>query len=221
IDKIHVLEPIRFQTIMRNEVKTKASEHIIRQVMSGGSARELVKDIRDTSNVRVQRSTTALRSVAYGIEAHFEMTNRAGPEDSPAKHASMFERRASRGQCHHRPSLGLREFAADFELVQEFSKTRLEESTRDFGIMLLIAILGNSSHSMATGASYERLLTAISLGYKSALLIRKGGKLLRNCYGSIFSLQPLGIECIFQRRSNPSSGPRTSSRPGERLERDV
>ncbi|WP_447413249.1 type I-E CRISPR-associated protein Cas5/CasD, partial [Clostridium perfringens] len=57
--------------------------------------------------------------VAYVIEAHFTMTERAGPDDSAAKHIAMFNRRAAQGQCFHRPCLGTREFPAEFALIED------------------------------------------------------------------------------------------------------
>ena len=69
------------------------------------------------------------------------LTPRAGPDDTPAKHAAMFNRRATAGQCFHRPCLGTREFAADFALLPEGAA--LPESTlpahqrdQDLGWML-------------------------------------------------------------------------------------
>ena len=53
----------------------------------------------------------------YVIEAHFELTDKAGPDDTDAKHLSMFNRRAEAGQCFHRPCLGNREFPAEFALL--------------------------------------------------------------------------------------------------------
>ena len=68
---------------------------------------------------RQQRASTVLVDVAYVIEAHFVLTERAGPEDTPAKHISMFNRRAEQGQCFHRPCLGTREFPAEFALLKD------------------------------------------------------------------------------------------------------
>ena len=67
---------------------------------------------------RQQRAATVLRDVAYVIEAHFELTAKAGPEDNPGKHLDMFNRRARRGQCFHQPCLGCREFPASFALIE-------------------------------------------------------------------------------------------------------
>lgn len=85
---------------------------------------------------RQQRAMLCLVDVAYGIEAHFEMTARAGPENNPAKHAEMFRRRAAQGQHFHQPCLGVREFPADVTLVEAFPPSELADGDRDLGWML-------------------------------------------------------------------------------------
>jgi CRISPR-associated protein Cas5d len=116
VDRIHVLKPIRFQSFRRNEVGAKISSVITERAMRAGSTAGLGLVVEDN---RQQRATTLLVNVAYVIEAHFELTAKAGAEDTPAKHISMFNRRAASGQCFHRPCFGTREFAADFALVHE------------------------------------------------------------------------------------------------------
>lgn len=135
IDRIHVLKPIRFDNIRRNEVGAKVSDRNARIAERSGDLSGLGLDV---TAERQQRAMLALRDVSYGIEAHFEMTPRAGPEDNPGKHREMFLRRAARGQCFHRPCLGVREFAADFEPVESFPETALppEARNRDLGWML-------------------------------------------------------------------------------------
>ena len=94
--------------------------------------------------VRQQRASTVLVDVAYVIAAHFEMTDRAGPEDSPAKHLDMFNRRAAKGQAFAQPVLGTREFDARFALVPDGAPTPVPEEPaglgfgepRDLGYML-------------------------------------------------------------------------------------
>jgi CRISPR-associated protein Cas5d len=94
---------------------------------------------------RQQRASTVLADVAYVIEAHFELTDKAGQDDTEGKHLDMFNRRASRGHCFHQPCLGTREFAAHFELLP--SDAPMPEPTekttelgfgqrRDLGFML-------------------------------------------------------------------------------------
>jgi CRISPR-associated protein Cas5d len=111
VDRIHVLKPIRFQSFRRNEVGAKASERNAASAMRAGTTAGLGMVVEDN---RQQRATTLLVDVGYVIEAHFDLTGRAQPDDTEAKHLAMFNRRAQSGQCFHRPCFGTREFAADF-----------------------------------------------------------------------------------------------------------
>lgn len=134
IDAIHVLEPIRFQSIRRNEVGGKAPAGKIKSAMKRGDLGDLQLLVDED---RQQRASTVLVRPSYIIEAHFEMTGKAGPDDSEGKHLDIFNRRAARGQCFHQPCLGTREFAAHFELIDP--DTPLPEAiseTRDLGLML-------------------------------------------------------------------------------------
>lgn len=136
VDRIHVLRPIRFQSLRRNEVGAKASAANARSAMNRGTTDGLGIVVDEN---RQQRAAMILVDVAYVIEAHFEMTGKAGAEDTPAKHISMFNRRARDGQCFHRPCLGTREFVADFALLEDgapLPEDRLEERDRDLGWML-------------------------------------------------------------------------------------
>ncbi len=76
VDEIYVIKPIRFQTILRNEVKS---------VISDKSIKDLMKNRRISSyNVnedRQQRNSMILVDVEYVIKAHFEMTKYAGESD--------------------------------------------------------------------------------------------------------------------------------------------
>lgn len=112
IDRIHVLAPIATQTIRRNEVGRKAPAGAIRAAMNRGDVGGLHLLVEEE---RQQRAATVLVNVDYVIEAHFEMTAKAGPDDAEGKHLDIFNRRASRGQCWRQPVLGTREFPAAFE----------------------------------------------------------------------------------------------------------
>ncbi|WP_408904138.1 type I-C CRISPR-associated protein Cas5c [Pseudoroseomonas cervicalis] len=138
VDRIHILRPIRFQSFRRNEVSAKANATAAERAMRAGTTQGLGLVAEE---IRQQRAATLLIDVAYVIEAHFNMTSRAGAEDTPAKHAAMFNRRAAAGQCFHRPCLGTREFAADFALVPEGaplpeSHLPAEQCNQDLGWML-------------------------------------------------------------------------------------
>ena len=138
IDRIHVLRPIKFQSFRRNEVGAKIPTGVAMRGMRAGSVAGMGLAVE---NERQQRATTLLRDVEYLIEAHFEITAKAGPEDSEAKHLAMFNRRAEAGQCFHCPCLGTREFPADFELLPPGappppSLLPPEQRERDLGGML-------------------------------------------------------------------------------------
>lgn len=134
IDAIHVLEPIRFESIRRNEVGHKAPAGKIKSAMKRGDLEGLNLLVDED---RQQRASTVLVRPAYVIEAHFELTKKAGLEDNEGKHLDIFNRRAARGQCFYQPCLGTREFAAHFELIDPAAPLppAIEES-RDLGFML-------------------------------------------------------------------------------------
>lgn len=128
IDRIHLLAPIRFENIRRNEIASKIPAGNVKTAMKTGTIHDLHLLVDED---RQQRAMMALRNVVYGIEAHLEMTSRAGPEDNEAKHIEMARRRAAKGQCFHQPCLGVREFPADVTLVDTFPETSLPEADRD------------------------------------------------------------------------------------------
>lgn len=137
VDSIQVLNPIRFESIRRNEVGGKLSAASVGKAMKAGRTDGLVSYIEED---RQQRASTLLRDVAYVIGAHFELTDKAGPDDSEGKHLDIFNRRASRGQCFHMPCLGTREFPASFSLIESEGELPSPHESlggeRDLGWML-------------------------------------------------------------------------------------
>ncbi|WP_136651093.1 type I-C CRISPR-associated protein Cas5c [Paracoccus aeridis] len=134
IDRIHVLAPIRTQTIRRNEVGHKAPYGTLKSAMKRGDLGG-VQLLVDSD--RQQRAATVLVRPAYVIEAHFELTPKAGPDDTDGKHLDIFNRRAARGRCFHQPCMGAREFPVDFRLILagEALPTAIAEDG-DLGLML-------------------------------------------------------------------------------------
>ena len=131
IDRIHVLSPIRFTTIRRNELGGKMPYGNVRSAMKGGSPPAVFIE-----EDRQQRAALVLRDVAYVIDAHFDVK---GGDDNSTKHKEMFERRARKGQCFHQPYLGCREFPAAFEWLDgDAPQTGLPQADRDkdLGFML-------------------------------------------------------------------------------------
>src|SRR5271166_2227638 len=69
VEAIHVLKPIRVQSIRRNEVGHKAPVASIRKAMNSGDIGDLVLLVGED---RQQRAATVLVDVAYIIEARFD-----------------------------------------------------------------------------------------------------------------------------------------------------
>ena len=136
VDSIQVLKPIRFESIRRNEVGGKLSAASVAKAIKAGRTDGLHAIVEED---RQQRAATVLREVGYVIGAHFELTDRAGAEDSVGKHLDIFNRRARKGQCFQAPCLGTREFPAHFQLLendQHLSSHEALVGTRDLGWML-------------------------------------------------------------------------------------
>lgn len=115
IDRIYVMNEIKFTNVRRNEVSPKISTSNVNTVMKGANT-ELYQI---TSEIRQQRASMILKDVCYIIEAHFEMTEKAGAEDTPEKHYNIALRRMRQGQCYNQPCLGTREFSANFEILED------------------------------------------------------------------------------------------------------
>jgi CRISPR-associated protein Cas5d len=125
IDEIHVLNPIRFTNIRRNEISSK----IPVKGGSGVNAAMLNPEIRPTMDVaenRQQRASLLLKDVAYLIKAHIlvldsrmEKGDKPSPEpEAVGKHLEMFKRRARKGQAFQQPYFGCREFPVRFDLIE-------------------------------------------------------------------------------------------------------
>lgn len=133
IDRIVVMNPIRFNNIKRNEVKSTISPIGVRTALRKN---RMVTPLY-TAEDKQPRAAMYLRDVRYVIEAHFVLTDAIGPDDSAAKFQSMFNRRAAKGQCYHHPYLGCREFPAAFRLRESDEEPRgFEMGNRDLGFML-------------------------------------------------------------------------------------
>jgi CRISPR-associated protein Cas5d len=131
--QIDVLKPIEWESVRRNEVGTVMSTDNAITAMSKGTGKLgfYVEDHRQ------QRAGLFLRDVAYTIQAYFELTDRATPEDTVVKFQEMFLRRAQKGQCFNQPYLGCREFSAHFEpIFQDEVSPQPIEVDSDLGWML-------------------------------------------------------------------------------------
>ena len=99
IEEIAVLSPIRWFSILRNEVRDCASPRVP----------HIVTDDHDQ---RSQRHTLMLRDVNYVVKCFIELTE-YDSERNIKKYEEMFTRRLEIGQQFQMPYLGMREFVAD------------------------------------------------------------------------------------------------------------
>jgi CRISPR-associated protein Cas5d len=154
VEAIHVLKPIRFQSIRRNEVAHKAPVGAIRKAMKTESLEGLALVVEDE---RQQRAATVLVDVSYVIAARFELTDKRGLDDNEGKHLDIFNRRARKGQCFHQPCLGTREFPAQFSLLEPGASlpTAIAED-RDLGFVLFDIDHAGDRSSLFFRASLEK-----------------------------------------------------------------
>lgn len=133
VDRIHVCAPIHFVNLKRNEVKSVVPARTARTAMERGNGDIYLCTAEDIQ----QRSALMLRDVHYVIEAHFEMTKKASPDDNPGKFQDIMKRRVRKGQFYHQPCFGCREFPAQFRLCENFPPCPEElRGERDLGWML-------------------------------------------------------------------------------------
>ena len=134
IDRIHVLSPIHFTSIRRNEVKDVISASNVKTTME---RRKGTLYLATPESIQ-QRAALVLCNVRYVIDAHFEMTEKAAPGDNPGKFQDIMKRRLAKGQAYHHPCFGVREFPAHFALCEAIPPCPEElKGTRDLGWMLL------------------------------------------------------------------------------------
>ncbi len=146
VKQIDVLNPIKWESVRRNEVGA---------VMSPRTNGLFIEDHRQ------QRAGLFLRDVAYLIHAYFEMTEKAGTEDTVVKFQEMFLRRAEKGQSFHRPYLGCREFAAEFEVFTNGNPVPGPISeTRDLGWMLYDVFHDNTADEKNLHFCTEKCLSS-------------------------------------------------------------
>mgnify|MGYP000335053856 CR=1 FL=1 len=100
IDRIHVLNPIRFTNVRRNEVKSKALASTMRTAATGGGKLPYINTKDDIQ----QRASLILIDVRYVIEAHFDLTDKATPDDNAGKFKDIIRRRLERGSATRCPT---------------------------------------------------------------------------------------------------------------------
>ncbi len=163
IDRIHVLNPIRFSNIRRNELGGKIAVNM-KNTSDGSEMGILIAENRQ------QRAGIILLNVKYGIEAHIDVVEKDRTnEHSGAKHLEMFKRRASNGQYFHHPYFGNREFPVNFELVEEFPKPHEELKDTDFGYMLNDMVFTPDKKGRVVESSQGRRLSATPVFFRAKM----------------------------------------------------
>lgn len=134
VDRIHVLAPIRFTNIRRNEVKSTVSASKVKTAMERGRGELYLATPQDIQ----QRASLLLRDVRYVIEAHFDMVpEKVSAGDNSGKFQDIVTRRIAKGQFYHQPCFGCREFPAHFAPCQAIPPCPEElRGERDLGYML-------------------------------------------------------------------------------------
>ena len=163
VERIDVLAPIRMGRVDSSQENWEALEADTRPIRFTSIRRNEVgcvfsnKEGIFVEDNRQQRAGLVLQDVAYLIQARFEMTQAAGPDDSVEKFSNMFRRRTEKGQCFHRPYLGCREFPASFELV-DFDRDGPAPipETRDLGWMFYDFDYGKDPRAMFFRAGLDQ-----------------------------------------------------------------
>lgn len=133
IDRIHIINPIQFTSIRRNEVKSKISANNVLSVYNGAKKELFISSKEEI----VQRASLLLKDVEYVIDAHFELTDQANDSDNPGKFKDIIMRRLKRGECYHTPYFGCREFPVNFCICEEDIHGAYEVvGEKDLGFML-------------------------------------------------------------------------------------
>ncbi|AFY70023.1 CRISPR-associated protein, Cas5d family [Thalassoporum mexicanum PCC 7367] len=144
VQEIQVLKPIKRFSILRNEINSWQSDR---------SAKDPAYHYYADGD-RAQRHTLCLREVAYMIKAKINLKPHASAH--PAKYRDQFRRRVAKGQCHHQPYLGTREFSAFFSKPEEGDRPiKGSEGNKELGLMLMDLEFAIDSKGAITYLSHD------------------------------------------------------------------
>ena len=139
VEEILILNPIRYFSILRNEINARQTAQTAEGWRRNGGGFYATDD-------RAQRHTLALRDVSYIIKGQVRV--KPGVSEDSAKFRDQFRRRVKKGRCFATPYLGCREFTAWFS-ESEGDETP-QEINEELGNMLLRMeyIPGNSGEAI-------------------------------------------------------------------------
>lgn len=137
IDCIRVVKKGVWTSFRRNEITKRISVSQAKSAMQGIGEISTVQAGGGAEDA-TQRNMLALRDVEYVISAEIrlsEIGRRGG--NVITKYTEEAKRRIKSGKCFHRPALGVREFAADFDLVENLDNCKSEINwTESLGLVL-------------------------------------------------------------------------------------
>lgn len=137
IDSIRVVKKGVWTSFRRNEVTRRISLSQAKSAMQGTGEISTVQAGGGADDA-TQRNMLALGAVEYIISAEIRLSD-IGRRDGNVltKYTEEAKRRVKSGKCFHRPALGVREFAADFDLVENTEDFAPETLwTENLGLML-------------------------------------------------------------------------------------
>ena len=156
VKKIEVLNQIKWISVRRNEIGALMSVNSKGLFIEDKGKREqktgfFLKDVRYRIHAELEYIPVDKRPQVQNPVPEYlmdmdeknlieecEKNIRAGKDENPGKYNAIFERRAKKGQCFHRPYLGCREFACMFRFIEDIQKEELKpiDETRYLGFML-------------------------------------------------------------------------------------
>jgi CRISPR-associated protein Cas5d len=137
IDAIRVVKKVIWTAFRRNEVTKRISLSQSKSAMLGAGEVSTIKAGGGADDA-TQRNMLALKEVEYIISAEIRLSD-LGKHSKQVlpKYLEEFARRAKAGKCFHRPALGVREFSADFDLVEDLDEFSPETLwTENLGLTL-------------------------------------------------------------------------------------
>ncbi len=130
IDSIHVVKKGRWFNFRRNEVTKVVSLGDVSKWMKGTKPIGYIEAGGGAPDA-AQRNMLALADVEYLITAEIHTSGRYNPaRNDKSKYLREIRDRAAKGKCCHRPALGCREFAAEFDLVED-AETALRQRSQE------------------------------------------------------------------------------------------
>lgn len=135
IASIAVIKKGRWFSFRRNEVSAVISIKEAQKWMKGSKGVKYI-EAGGGGEDAAQRNMLALADVEYLITAEILPTKKRSKHPLGV-YIEEVQRRARKGKCYHRPGLGCREFAADFDWIDNSVNIKLANwQEEDLGIML-------------------------------------------------------------------------------------